>query len=83
MRIDNYARVQDFARQQDDLNGLPDEMSQARHPRTTWALRKDSVDVPACVNGKKGEAFAGEAKEVYGCVRKITTFLNGNCWCLR
>jgi len=49
MRIDNYARVQDFARRQDDLNGLPDEMSQARHPRTTWALRKDSVDVPACV----------------------------------
>ncbi|MDI6839123.1 MAG: hypothetical protein QMD99_25875 [Rhizobiaceae bacterium] len=64
MRIDNYARVQDFARRQDDLNGLPDEMSQARHPRTTWALRKDSVDVPACVNGKKGETFAGEAKEV-------------------
>ncbi|MFC3162274.1 hypothetical protein [Ciceribacter thiooxidans] len=27
-------------------------------------MRKDSVDVPACVNGKKGETFAGEAKEV-------------------
>ncbi|WP_454288103.1 hypothetical protein [Rhizobium arsenicireducens] len=27
-------------------------------------MRKDSVGVPACVNGKNGETFAGEAKEV-------------------
>jgi len=64
MRIDNYSRVQDFARRQDDLNGLSDDMSQSWHARTTWALRKDSVDVPACVNGTKGEIFAGEAKKV-------------------
>jgi len=36
---------------------------------------KDSAEVPACVIGKNGETFAGEAKEALLCIRKITKIL--------
>jgi len=59
MRINTYIREQDVARRQEEESGLPDEMSQARHPRTAWSLSKDSAQVPACVNGKDGGPIAG------------------------